>query len=172
MSYLSWSKGQKRVKRWNRKKRVTFVILLALIFIGAGSIPGRISVTLSPSLKHRIFLLNSPHQNKLETGSYVMFMLSAPHFKNGKPQRVIKEVGCSAGEELINKENSFYCNGDFLGMAKEISLQGKKLTAFKYAGTVPEGKMFLTGSHKDSYDSRYFGFIDGKDILYVAYPII
>ena len=57
-------------------------------------------------------------------------------------------------------------------MAKEISLQGKKLTAFKYAGTVPEGKMFLTGSHKDSYDSRYFGFIDGKDILYVAYPII
>ena len=101
-----------------------------------------------------------------------MFMLSVPHFKNGEPQRVTKRVGCSAGEELSREGRDFYCNGDFLGKAKEFSLKGERLTAFIYAGTVPEGKMFVASDHKDSYDSRYFGFIDKKKVLYVAYPII
>ena len=173
ISYVSWSKAQKGVKGWNREKRITFVILLALVIAGAGLIPSRISVTLSPSLKHRIFFIKqyTPGEN-IKTGNYVMFMLSAPHSKNGKPQKVMKKVGCSAGEELSQEGRDFFCNGGLLGTAKKFSLKGKKLAAFKYAGTVPKDKMFLVGDHKDSYDSRYFGFVDKKDILYVAYPII
>jgi signal peptidase I/conjugal transfer pilin signal peptidase TrbI len=31
--------------------------------------------------------------------------------------------------------------------------------------------MFVMGEHKDSYDSRYFGFVDKSRILARAYPI-
>ena len=112
-----------------------------------------------------------------------MILFSSPLIENNKPQKAIKRVGCAAGEVLFGKNGEFSCylpgndekpscDGTFLGKAKEFSLKGEKLPIFSYSGVVPEGKMFLIGSHKDSYDSRYFGFVNVKDILYVAHPVI
>ncbi|MCR4286833.1 MAG: S26 family signal peptidase, partial [Deltaproteobacteria bacterium] len=31
--------------------------------------------------------------------------------------------------------------------------------------------LFVTGEHKDSYDSRYFGFIRRDQVMAKAYPV-
>ena len=168
-----WLSGREQIATWSRKKRTIFIFLLALVIAGSALIPSRFAVTLSPSVNHRIFFITKYLAgDTIERGDYIMVSISSPLIENGKLQRVIKRVGCVAGEVLLSKDREFFCNTVFLGKAKEFSLKGEKLPIFSYAGAVPEGKMFLVGSHKDSHDSRYFGFIDTKDILYVAYPII
>ncbi|MBN2569285.1 MAG: S26 family signal peptidase [Deltaproteobacteria bacterium] len=179
-----WLSGRKQVDKWSRKKRAIFIFLIALVIAGGALIPSRIAVTLSPSVNHRIFFIAEYSAGDcVKNGDYVMVSISSPLLENGKPQKAIKRVGCAAGDFLMGRSGEFSCyllgndekpscDGAFLGKAKEFSLKGEKLPVFSYAGVVPEGKMFLIGSHKDSYDSRYFGFVNVKDILYVAYPII
>ena len=179
-----WLSSREQIATWSRKKRIVFIFLLALVIAGGALIPSRFAVTLSPSVNHRIFFIAKYSAgDTVKIGDYVMVSFSSPLIENGKPQKVIKRVGCVAGEVLLNNDGEFSCyllgddekpscDGTFLGKAKEFSLKGEKLPVFSYAGVVPEGKMFLIGSHKDSYDSRYFGFVNVKDILYVAYPVI
>jgi type IV secretory pathway protease TraF len=168
-----WLDGRKQIEQWSWRKRIVFIFLLALVIAGGALIPSRFAVMLSPSVSHRIFFIAKyTAGDTVKNGDYVMVPISTPLIENGKPQKAIKKVGCAAGEILLSKDRKFFCNTVFLGKAKEASLKGEKLTVFNYAGAVPEGKMFLVGSHKDSYDSRYFGFTDTKDMLHVAHPII
>lgn len=102
---------------------------------------------------------------------YVLFEGSFPIVGEGT-KKAIKKAACVEGETLQVVYKSYYCSGVYMGVAKEQTPSGKKLTNFMYDGQIPKGKLFVTGSHEDSYDSRYFGFIDKKDIKHIVYPII
>jgi signal peptidase I/conjugal transfer pilin signal peptidase TrbI len=89
-----------------------------------------------------------------------------------KSEDVMKILGCNEGDLLtVDAEKKFYCNGEYLVRAKDISLKGEPLQHFVFNGTIPKGVMFVMGQHKDSFDSRYFGFVDKSRILAKAYPI-
>lgn len=161
------------------KKRT--ILLLSLLLAGfAGSfLPGRISVTLTPSVKHRVWWL-SQNTSKARRGQYVLFHLPSPKLKgmpvpetvvNGQDIRAIKRVGCDEGETLSQKKRDFFCGDEFLGHAKETSQKGEPLTAFLFTGKIPAGKVFLVGDHPDSFDSRYFGLIEKSNYLAWARPI-
>ena len=49
--------------------------------------------------------------------------------------------------------------------------QGRPLPRFTDNGPVPAGQLFLVGTHPRSYDSRYFGFVDAREILHQALPL-
>ncbi len=68
--------------------------------------------------------------------------------KNGKPSRLLKKVSCVTGEKLETRSREYYCDGEYLGMAKWYSLKGEPVDSFVYSGTVPEGKLFVTGRHR------------------------
>lgn len=162
-----------------RKKRT--ILLLSLLLAGfAGSfLPARISVTLTPSVKHRIWWL-SQDTFQVRQGQYVLFhlpysslagMVVPESVVSGEDIQAIKRVGCDEGEMLNRKGRDFFCKEEFLGRAKEQSQNGEPLTPFLFSGRIPPGKVFLVGDHPDSFDSRYFGLVEKSNYLAWARPI-
>jgi len=148
-------------------------LAITVLLVAGTLLPYKISVTLTPSLKHRIYWLTR-NPDKVVRGDYVLFRHKELSDRMGmkKSEDVMKILGCNEGELLtVDVEKKFYCNGEYLVRAKDISLKGEPLQHFVFNGQVPKGVMFVMGQHKDSYDSRYFGFVDKSRILAKAYPI-
>ncbi len=148
-------------------------LAITCLLMAGTLLPYKISVTLTPSLKHRVYwLIRNP--DKVVRGDYVLFRHKELSDRMGmkKSEDVMKILGCNEGDLLtVDVEKKSYCNGEYLVRAKDISLKGEPLQHFVFNGTVPKGVMFVMGQHKDSYDSRYFGFVDKNRILAKAYPI-
>src|SRR5512138_3644893 len=87
-------------------------ILLIVLSLSGYWLCSRLVFSISPSLSHRVFLLDRSGRAPRK-GDYAIFRFSSPLFENGKPQRLIKEVTCSAGDTLSVDELNrlFYCNG-------------------------------------------------------------
>ena len=136
-------------------------------------LPGRIVVAISPSLDHRVFVVTKSFTpDEIRKDDYIMFTVRSHYIKNGKPSRLLKKVSCVTGERLETRTREYYCDGEYLGMAKWYSLKGEPVDAFVYSGTVPEGKLFVTGRHVDSFDSRYLGFIERSKVEGIARPLL
>ena len=136
-------------------------------------LPGRIVVAISPSLDHRVFVVTKSFTpDEIRKDDYIMFTVRSHYIKNGKPSRLLKKVSCVTGERLETRTREYYCDGEYLGMAKWYSLKGEPVDAFVYSGTVPEGKLFVTGHHIDSFDSRYLGFIERRNVEGIAHPLL
>ncbi|RUM31336.1 MAG: peptidase, partial [Aquifex sp.] len=84
---------------------------------------------------------------------------------------LLKEIGCYPGEILVTKGLDYYCDGRYLGTAKQKGSDGRIVGHFEYNGTVPEGEYFMRGTHPRSYDSRYFGFVKRAAVVRGAKPI-
>lgn len=148
-------------------------LAITCLLIAGTLLPYKFSVTLTPSLKHRIYWLTR-NPDKVVRGDYVLFHHKELAAKVGmkKSEEMLKVIGCNEGDLLtVDAEKKFYCNGEYLVRAKDISLKGEPLQHFVFNGQIPKGVMFVMGQHKDSYDSRYFGFVDKNRILAKAYPI-
>jgi signal peptidase I/conjugal transfer pilin signal peptidase TrbI len=153
--------------------------LLALIGVIGTLIPGRFCVTLTPSVKYRLFVLDRD-LSQVKNGDYVLVSLDVGRLGNlplpegvreGETVRAVKRVACAEGELLRVAGRDFFCDDEPVGRAKERSLKGVSLTPFVFSGPVPEGWVFLSGDHPDSFDSRYFGFVDKKTLRAWARPI-
>ena len=150
---------------------VSLAVISALLF--GLLLPERIVVAVSPSLDHRIFVVTKRFTpDEIRKDDYVVFTVRSHYIKNGKPSRLLKKVSCVTGERLETRSREYYCDGEYLGMAKWYSLKGEPVDAFVYSGTVPEGQLFVTGRHVDSFDSRYLGFIERSKVEGIARPLL
>ena len=135
-------------------------------------IPSRFAVSITPSTEHRIFFLKKgPPTGELKKGAYVMLNIRSKYVGHGTPYLVIKRIACTGGEVLNTVGRSFYCNGREIAVAKDLSLKGEDLPRFRYTGEIPSDSVFVTGQHRDSFDSRYFGFLRKTEVKAVAYPL-
>ena len=164
-----------RFKLLNRKEATLVLIGLTFLLLGLW-LPQRMSVSISPSLNHRIFFLSPlSDTNRIKTGDYLVFrrkdLLHREKGLNKENDQFIKMVGCRPGEQLTTFAGSFSCQGVFLGMALTKDGKGNTLPQFSFCGAVPPDKFFMIGQHPRSYDSRYFGFIDAHDLLHKALPL-
>jgi len=91
--------------------------------------------------------LNNITENKTKNADYIV---------------VTKKVACVSGQTLWSDGLAYYCDGVQLGFAKTTTRKGEVLNPFQYNGIIPDGKLFLLGEHKDSFDSRYWGFADAS----------
>lgn len=155
----------------NNNWRLFFIILVAVV---AGTmIPRRIGLILTPSLAHRIYWVSREPQH-VGRGDYVFFEDPELARAVGKPEHpnIFKRIRCDEGDILtVDAGEKFFCNGEFLGVAKEYSLKGEKMQYFAFNGKIPAGFMFVMGEHKDSYDSRYFGLREKSRVRAKLYPI-
>ena len=170
-----WNLSTLENNNWRPKKwdRLFSVLLCGLALLIGLKIPEHISVTMTPSLKYRVFFLRYGI-NVFHQGEYALFSISEiplPASHTRKEKVAIKRVGCREGQVLQAKGLDFYCNGTFLGKAKTHDKQGTPSPPFSYDGPVPPDRYFVVGDSIDSYDSRYFGFIRKEDIHARAYPI-
>lgn len=97
-----------------------------------------------------------------EKGSYYAFMFYAVPNDARYGQQFVKKVGCVEGEHLYNMGRKFYCNGEYIGTAKEKDKKGNLAPLYNYDGMIEKGKFFAVGEMIDSYDSKYWGFVDNK----------
>lgn len=115
------------------------------------------------SLPYKFFIFFPP-LGRIKEGDLVAFrpIQNDPFMKN-LDGLIVKKVGCSYPHELVVKGKEYYCkiNGNlvYLGKALERSRDGRKVKNFTWSGQVPKGCYFVVGTHKRSYDSRYFGFV-------------
>jgi hypothetical protein len=124
--------------------------------LGVSYLYDRLNITVSESLDHRIFWVTDDRPGP---GDYASFELVHP-LAGPEPVLISKQLRCWSGDVLTQENRRFFCNGEFLGEAKSESLTGKPLPLFEFAGIIPEGKAFAYGTHKDSFDSRYWGFVE------------
>lgn len=146
-------------------------VALVMVTVLAGIyLPSHISITMTPSLNHRIYFIEKEFAS-VGKGDYVLFNFSSSYIEGGKVVKATKRIGCAEGDYLHVVMGDYYCGNDYLGRAKEKALNGSSLPRFEYVGTVPHGKVFVVGDSKDSFDSRYWGFLDKGKIIAKAYPI-
>lgn len=181
------------LKSLNRDKIAKCLMLFSALVFGL-LIPGRFSVTTTPSLVHRIYLISKiSDAREIRKEGYVLFVMRKSNLNTGlmhevmgnkatsdrarigggtaKITPVMKIARCLPGERLEVSDRMYYCNGEYLGKAKEYSLRGEKVDNFVWDGVVPSGRIFVMGEHRDSLDSRYFGFIEAKDVIAVGHPL-
>jgi len=155
------------------RKRVALSLAVISALVFGLLIPERILVAVSPSLDHRIFVVaKGSTPDEIRKGDYVVFTVRSRFIKNGTPSRLLKKVSCVTGEKLETRGRQYYCDGAYLGMAKWYTLKGDPIDSFVYSGTVPEGALFVTGRHVDSFDSRYLGFIERRNVEGIAHPLL
>ena len=156
------------------------VVIFLFLAIPGFILPSKLVFSFGNSVKYKLFWKVS--QDELSYDDYVVVkMPKEDPFAKGV--NIVKRAGCLAGDELLIKRKDYYCikKGEkepvFLGMAKERAKNGMKVNQFNPCGNeecrikVPEGYLFVIGDHKDSYDSRYFGWIPYERIITVAKPI-
>ena len=93
-------------------------------------------------------------------GDYVNVALYHQSIDRTQAVRLTKRVACVAGDLLRYERGAHFCNGKYLGQVLKRDSQSVPLPEFIWNGPVPEGKVFLTGDHVRSFDSRYFGFVN------------
>ncbi len=180
------------LKRPDREVTSRLLMLLAAFLFGL-LIPSRFSVTMTPSLIHRIYLISRiTDAREIRKDRYVLFTMRNSYMRNGQPVDVMSAVvaerkhvngkpsvpapvmkiaRCGPGNYLRVANRRYYCNDTYLGTAKEHSLRGEKVDNFVYDDVIPQGKLFVMGEHRDSFDSRYFGFIEVTDVTAIGHAI-
>jgi conjugal transfer pilin signal peptidase TrbI len=111
----------------------------------------------TPSVKYRLAWLSDGPGSK---GDYVNVNVTNAYIRGGHEQTLTKRMACVAGDTLTFDGSYHYCNGVRLGQVLTMDSKHQRLLAFVWNGQVPAGKVFVMGDHPNSFDSRYFGFLD------------
>jgi len=105
------------------------------------------------------------YDRKPSKDSYYAFVFYAVVNDKRFGQQFVKKVVCVEGERLYNIKRDFYCNGKYIGTAKEKDKKGNQAPLYEFNGIIEEGKFFVVGDVKDSYDSKYWGFVDSSWVV-------
>ncbi|RKY68854.1 MAG: hypothetical protein DRQ02_02960 [Candidatus Latescibacterota bacterium] len=160
-------------QKHTKKSLVCLLIGFLALFYAGWIIPKRISISPTPSVGHYIFLYKRHFKpSDIKKHTLVVIPLYTKLIPNCSPCLAVKYVACDSGERLdVIRKDEFYCNGEYLGVAKTHSKTGVPVKIFQYHGIIPEGKFFAMGTCIDSYDSRYIGLEDKNAVKAIALPI-
>lgn len=164
----TFRQASQRWQQMDRKTRMKHLGIIAFLGILGGGIPGNFTYvgSNSPSMPNRLFFLDN-NPSVIKKGDIVQF-------RHEPDTLAVKKVACMAPSALTVKPDTreFYCDGKLIGQAKFHSVRGERLPFFQWDGPVPEGQIFVMGDHRDSFDSRYFGFVPTGKVVAKGYPII
>jgi len=97
-----------------------------------------------------------------------------------------KTVAAVPGDRLVRLGRDFYVNGRYVATAQERDSQGRPASLFTpplipvsistgpawnglcretLTGRVPDGALFVLGTHERSFDSRYWGLVSSDEIV-------
>jgi type IV secretory pathway protease TraF len=164
-------------KKLSLKRRIWSLGIVAIIgalsLVFFGWFWPHIDISKTNSAGNRVFWISRDFaQGDIKKGTWIYAPLYA---KVGdvpcNPCMVIKEVSCDSGEILVAEKRCFSCNGVYIGKAKTHSKNGEPVLSFEFKGTIPEGKAFVMGGNPNSYDSRYWGFLEKNNVKGIATPL-
>jgi len=147
-------------------------IVIIGIFFSAGSVLANyygVHFNLSNSFKEKVFIVKKQFDpNKINRFDLIS---TYPPIENNyvpKGEKIIKQVVCVPGQSFVTRGADYYCDGHRVAIAQNKDSKGKEIARFNFTGVVPKDNFFIVGDNPKSYDSRYFGFVERKNITGVA----
>lgn len=154
---------------------VLAAIALALTGLSAFARDHALMINISPSLPYWAIWLDRNATPK--RGDIILFdpppsALLERHFGK-EPKPFGKRVLGVAGDNITERNRTFFVNGKAVALAKTHSRIGEPLKLGP-TGIIPSGCAFVGTSHKDGFDSRYaeIGWICRQRIFGVGRPIL
>lgn len=159
-------------------KALVVLVVVPWLSFAAGS---KVGLNITDSNPYTLFWNTSADGKEIKKGQYV-YLTNAGRCP-GIPldALLIKKVGCASGDVLAVEGLRYFCNGQYLGTAKTVSLSGKPLFPLRFNGILPYGRIFVVGYRlrldakgklqDDSCDSRIFGLLPETSIKGLAQPI-
>lgn len=140
------------------------------LILGALATFTRFDVCLTKSLDEVNYILTLkrafPFQRPIVRGDIVSIIGHTPQYGGLVPGKHIfaKRVLGLPGDLIVRKKNSLRVGSQILPLLTE-TYEGQPLTPLDH-NVVPEGSLFVAGSHPRSFDSRYeeFGLVKEKNI--------
>lgn len=159
-------------KKLTRTDKIWAVVIFAGALVVGLYLPTKLTITLTDSVKHRVFWMADVHAEEIKKGDYLLFVQDHPWKEKYRGiTKIVKEVGCVEGDVLARQGTEFFCNGVSVGIALATDSAGHQLPQFSFTGVVPHGKFFMRGHDVKSYDSKYYGFITNESIIAQAIPL-
>jgi type IV secretory pathway protease TraF len=134
-----------------------FVIIAIMLFVLVNLLFKNIVINISNSHKGTFFYKTSQPPEKEE---YVYFGFTHELLpKNIKT--LSKQLVCIENDNLIVNNEFIICNSKKYKIKRNSKTpSGKNIPQFYYDGAVPKNKAIVWGENLESFDSRYWGFID------------
>ena len=122
-------------------------------------------------LPWRVFVIDKQDKRIARGGIYAFKAQSmAPFFPVGT--QIIKVIEGVPGDRVSVTKDDVRINGTKVGEGLALSVKLKKPeTRYIREEIIPGEKYWFMGKTADSFDSRYWGYVDQRDILGKAYPI-
>lgn len=140
-------------------------VSIVAIFIGLKATDIKFVIPESESVNGSLFLL----QDKNITNDYVVFEYNKIDYKNyHRGKLFIKRIGCDSGQHLLIQDYKVVCDGRTIATIFKKNEEGEVLPNYSYDGIILNNQFFALGEHLKSFDSRYFGPVDKKQIIYSA----
>lgn len=170
------------MSRWSSRRWLTLVVLLGGLLAAGHWLSDRYRLGLdrqqTPCLPYRVFLVDLTVRT-VTRGDYVAFRSDQrlePFFLPGSV--VIKQVLAVAGDRVTVTAEAIYVNHvptpgtapvyGALPLAGPLGVDPANLTRDE---EVPAGRLWVMGTVVNSFDSRYWGFLNADQIVGRAYAV-
>jgi conjugal transfer pilin signal peptidase TrbI len=155
-----------------RKKILTALVfgtMFWLMVVNYVAMHYSVGINVTPSLPYRFIVVKKDFtESDLKQKEVVSFIFGFDskydHYKKGAI--FAKRLMCMPGDTLTTTGRFHFCNGFPLGSSLRIDSKGKPVTEhFVFNGVIPKEHYYVQGDHTHSYDSRYWGLIEKKQII-------
>lgn len=138
----------------------------------------RVAINTSESLPIGIYFITQTSGKEVGKGDLVLFYDEEINNKAAERkyiragQMIGKRVAAVGGEKIrVGPKQTMVLGRKVSGNAPLSDSYGRTMQRFLYDGVVPDGSVFLLGDTDNSYDSRYYGFVEISKIRGTLTPI-
>lgn len=129
----------------------------------------RSDYTNSECLPHNLFIVDT-YDKEVKVGDYVTFFSKdIPKFPDGK--LFTKMVAAVEGDTIEVRRDMTIAKNMFFGPLDVLDKLERPAEDFERKEIVPKDKIFALGTKPNTYDSRYWGYVDKSQIYGRTYGI-
>ncbi|MBG6083002.1 signal peptidase I [Rubrivivax gelatinosus] len=122
-------------------------------------------------LPWRVYLMHF-ERPAVQHGAYVVYIDRAGVMGPKWVGKIVgKQIVGVPGDRVVIRNDFAWVNGRPVGALIHNAKLGKGPRAFDRDEVVPPGKLFVAGAEPASYDSRYWGFLDQRDLVGSIRPL-
>lgn len=153
------------------KALVLTVVLVGLYFVFLARFQLGFDLQSIRCLPFQVWITNTA-DHRVARGDYVEFRADERVSRFFQPgSRFLKEVIAEPGDHVVVKEGVVIVNARPLAELNLAQTIGKPPSAFDRDFIVPKGHYWVMGTHPYSYDSRYWGTVNQRQIIGQSYPV-
>lgn len=120
---------------------------------------------------HLALLVNRP-PSSVAVGDYVFWKPSGPT-SEVKAQYLLKWVAGVGGDRLTIKNRKVSINGHVVATGLDLlDPERADPLAFERDEIIPAGSLFVIGTHPHSFDSRYWGYLNVRQVQGKAFKVM